>query len=90
MLSGQKVQIAESYFEGEDGSKHKVAILVGGLGKESPKGFMDKIVKEYTDNAPHNEFIEIFLDNPYVRVIVDGINEIKFEEYNKQRLINQI
>ena len=90
MIDGQKVQIAESYFEGDDGLKHKVAILVGGMDKESPKGYMDRIVKEYTNGAEYNDFVEIFLDNPYVRVIVEGINEIKFAKYDKQRLNNQI
>lgn len=90
MIDGQKVQIAESYFEGDDGLKHKVAILVGGMGEESPKGYMDRIVKEYTNGAKYNDFVEIFLDNPYVRVIVEGINEIKFAKYDKQRLNNQI
>ncbi len=90
MIDGQKVQIAESYFEGDDGLKHKVAILVGGFDKESPKGYMDRIVKEYTNGAKYNDFIEVFLDNPYVRVIVEGINEIKFAKYDKQRLNNQI
>ena len=40
---------------------------------------MDNIVSLYVENRGYNEFIESFLDNPWVRVILEGINEIDTE-----------
>lgn len=59
-----------------------VAFLRGGLGAENPKGYMDLAVSDYLEKKgrpTYNEFIEIFLDNPYLRVIVTGINEMPFK-----------
>lgn len=64
----------------------KVAILRGEPNLKDPKIVMDQAVDIYVGNKPHNQFIEIFLDNPWVRVIVGGINEIDYENFDKQRL----
>lgn len=61
--------------------KGHIAILVGGFDKDNPKGYMDKVVKKYAGENSYNEFIESFLDNPWVRVVTIGINEIDFKEY---------
>lgn len=58
----------------------RVAILRGGLNK--PKSYMDDIVREYVGREMYNEFIEIFLDNPYVRVVVSGINNFDYKTFN--------
>lgn len=55
----------------------KIAILRGGINKS--KNYMDGVVSEYVGSELHNEFIEIFLDNPYVRVVVSGINDFHYE-----------
>lgn len=54
----------------------KISIIRGGINK--PKSYMDKVVREYTRGELHNQFIEIFLDNPYVRIIVSGINDFQY------------
>lgn len=58
----------------------KITILRGGLNK--PKSYMDHVVSEYVGHAMHNQFIEIFLDNPYVRVIVTGINDFDYDTFD--------
>lgn len=73
------VQIKE--FPVENGGM--IAILRGGLNK--PKSYMDGVVSEYVGHVLHNEFIEIFLDNPYVRVIVTGINDFNYEVFNTEK-----
>jgi hypothetical protein len=37
---------------------------------------MDCAVSEYVQQTMYNEFVEIFLDNPWIRVIIFGINNI--------------
>ena len=72
---------------GKDGKrKGKIAIIRGGLNKENPIEFMNSIVHDYVKNDLYNEFIEIEMDNPWVRVILDGINELEYEEFNHQTL----
>ena len=67
-----------------DGGKGTISILCGGFNANNPKLFMDEVVSQYVTGEMYNEFIEIFLDNPYVRVIITGINEIEFIEYNER------
>lgn len=64
----------------------KIAILRGGLGSENPKKIMDDAVSKYVENKPHNEFIEIFLDNPWVRVIVGNIDQLNYQQFKDQKL----
>lgn len=71
----QDVEIVE--FEVAGG---KIAILRGGINK--PKSYMDNVVSIYVGHEMHNEFIEIFLDNPYVRVVVSGINDFQYETFD--------
>jgi len=68
----EDVEIVE--FEVKGG---KIAILRGGINK--PKTYMDNIVSKYVGHDMFNEFIEIFLDNPYVRVVVSGINDFDYQ-----------
>ena len=70
------VQIKE--FPVENGGR--ITILRGGLNK--PKSYMDNVVREYVGHVMHNQFIEIFLDNPYVRVIVTGINSFDYQVFD--------
>lgn len=72
------VQIKE--FRVENGGV--ITILRGGLNK--PKSYMDNIVSEYVGDEIHNQFIEIFLDNPYVRVIVSGINDFDYDVFDTE------
>lgn len=73
------VQIKE--FSVENGGR--ITILRGGLNK--PKSYMDNVVSEYVGHAMHNQFIEVFLDNPYVRVIVTGINDFEYDVFDTER-----
>jgi hypothetical protein len=63
-------------YEGRTSEGLRIAILRGGLGQPNPTEYMDNIVSEFVENRGYNEFIERFLDNPWVRVILEGINEI--------------
>ena len=77
------LQIFEQKLDDGNGT---ITILLGGMNEPNPKAYMDGTVSKYVTGELYNEFIEIFLDNPYVRVIISGINEIKFVKYNNQTL----
>lgn len=62
--------------------KGKIAILRGGINK--PKSYMDNVVSEYVGHALHTQFIEVFLDNPYVRVVVSGINDFNYQAFDPE------
>lgn len=52
----------------------------------NPTEIMDNAVSKYVDRVLHNQFIEIHLDNPWVRVVVSGINELNFVDFKNQHL----
>lgn len=60
-----------------------ITILRGGLNR--PKSYMDNVVCEYVGHAIHNQFIEIFMDNPYVRVIITGINDLNYDVFDTDK-----
>lgn len=59
----------------------KVAIFRGGLNNENPSDLLEKAVSKYVGNRGYNEFVEINLDNPWVRIIVLGINDPKYKKF---------
>ncbi len=58
----------------------RLTILRGGWTKDYPKQYMDVVVSEFMEGKLHNQFVEIHLDIPQVRVIIEGINEIHFDD----------
>ena len=73
-------------FEQEIKNGSKVAILRGGLNTDNPTAIMNEAVSTYVGKNGYNEFVEIFLDNPWVRVVVSEINELDYKPFNNQRL----
>jgi hypothetical protein len=80
------VEIFEQELRNGDKVVGKVAILRGGLNTDNPTAIMNEAVSSYVEHQSYNEFVEVFLDNPWVRVIVSGINELDYKEFNSQRL----
>ena len=64
----------------------KVAILRGGFRTGNPTELMNNAVSTYVGTTSYNEFIEISLDNPWIRVIVNDINELDYQPFDIQRL----
>lgn len=62
-----------------DGNSHMV-IMRGGFEKENPTEYMNDVVSSLVRHELHNEFIEKFLDNPWVRVIFFEFNDIQFND----------
>lgn len=64
----------------------KITILAASPDIEKPKAIMDDAVLRYVGSSSYNEFIEIYLDNPWVRVIVKDINSLNFKPFTTQKL----
>ena len=81
-----KIEIFEQELKNGDRTVGKVAILRGGLNTDNPTAIMNDAVSTYVGTKGYNEFVEVFLDNPWVRVVVSGINELDYTDFTTQRL----
>lgn len=60
-------------------NKNKIVymtVLVGGLNMQNPKSFMDGVVAEFVQDRMFNEYIDSNLDNPWLRIIIEDINDL--------------
>lgn len=58
-----------------------IILLKGGVNQDCPSEYMDSVVKyiaKITGHKYYNQFIENYLDNPYVRVLIFDFNDIDF------------
>lgn len=55
--------------------KVKVVILLY-TGVGDPVKYLNEAVHNYVGNEGYNEFIDANMDNPWIRIIVKGINEM--------------
>lgn len=76
-----KIEIFEQPLTKDNREVGKVAILRGGLNTENPTALMDSAVSKYVGRTGYNEFVEIYLDNPWVRVVVIGINDLEYKPF---------
>jgi hypothetical protein len=76
-----KVIIQESSIALTHGRLGQIAVL-GYVGSGDPVANLDLAVSQYVGNVGHNQYIDINMDNPWTRVIISGINEMKPEDFN--------
>jgi hypothetical protein len=77
----KEVKIQESPIDLINGDKGKVAIFMY-QGEDDPMEALDKAVHQYVGKGYVTQFIDIDMDNPCVRVIVSGIDEMKQDDFN--------
>ena len=53
-----------------------LTILLGGLNESNPKAFMDNVVAEFVNGRMYNEYIDANLDNTWLRIIIEDINDL--------------
>ena len=58
------------------GKNARITILFGGLNHANPKAYMDYVVSEFVDGKFYNEYIDSNLDNPWLRIIIEGVNDM--------------
>ena len=64
-------------------NKVKVGILIY-VGPEDPVSHLNSAVHNYVRREGYNEYIDANMDNPWVRVIIKGLNEIEPVEFDPQ------
>ena len=73
----------QELFDANGNRRGIMAVLFGGMNAQNPKAYMDYAVTDYLQkhgNPLHNQFVEIHMDNPWLRVIITGINELPYHE----------
>lgn len=77
------VQIYERTIKDNNGNPiGKVALLWGGSRSDTPTSHMNDASCLYVKNEPHTEYIDKRLNQPWLRVILKGLNEIPFRNYD--------
>jgi hypothetical protein len=76
-----QITIQESSIDLTNDRKGKIAVLMY-VGEDDPVAILDEAVSQYVGHEGYSEFIDINMDNPWVRVVMSGINEMKQVPYN--------
>jgi hypothetical protein len=63
--------------------KVKVGILIY-TGTGDPVKHLNEAVNHYVGHEGYNEFIDANMDNPWVRVIIKGMNEMEQVEFKPE------
>jgi hypothetical protein len=77
----EKKTVEEKYSDVKIQIFGNVVILKGGINADNPTEYMNEVVHyivKLLGNPKHNQFIEEFLDNPWVRILVFDFNSIEF------------
>jgi hypothetical protein len=78
-------------FEYELGNGNKLAILRGGLESLNPIEYMNKITNQYVYGKGYTtQLIEKKLDNPWVRVVIIGLENLEYQDFDISFIRNRI
>ena len=75
------IKIQESKLQLTNGRIGKIAVLIY-VGDKDPILELDNAVSQYVGNELHSQYIDINMDNPWYRIIIDGINEMEQVNYD--------
>jgi hypothetical protein len=64
-----------------NGKEGKIAVFIY-TGEGDPTRVLDAAVREYVQDFGYNELIDANLDNPWMRVVISDINEMKQEIFD--------
>lgn len=53
------------------------------IGQGDPVSNLKDVIYDYTRGKSYNEFIDSHLDNPWIKVIIIGINDLPQKRYNE-------
>lgn len=68
--------VAKTHMIRNENKMAYMTILVGGLTESNPKSYMDGVVLEFTNGRMYNEYVDANLDNPWLRIIIEDINDL--------------
>lgn len=75
------VTINESEYDLENGEKGKLAVFLYG-GSGDPFVNLNMAISSYVGDNSYYEFIDANMDNPWMRVIISDINNMKQYDFN--------
>lgn len=88
------IRINESEFPLEDGTFGKIAVFMYS-GSGDPRSHLGFAISKYTEDVngvscKYIELIDSHLDNPWMRVVISGVNQMNQFEFDpdKHRMIN--
>jgi hypothetical protein len=70
------------YQEAETKNKRVKVGILSYTGSGDPVRHLNDAVIHYVNHEGYNEFIDANMDNPWVRVIIKGINDMEPVEFN--------
>ncbi len=73
-----KINLSEYSLEGS--GKSKIAILMY-IGDSDPRPALDEAVRLYTNGKSYHELVDANLDNPWMRVILENINDMTQKDF---------
>lgn len=76
------VQIYEHKYNG----KASVAIFKADVNTKAPNDVLDQAIGRYVRNKPHLQFRDVYVDNPWIKIIVSHIDELPFTDLIDQHL----
>lgn len=79
-LENIKINISE--YDLERGRKGKIAVFMY-VGSADPKAVLDEAVRLYIGTNEHHQFVDIYHDNPWTRVVLSDINGMKQKDFEK-------
>lgn len=73
--------INEGVYKLANGANAKIAVFIYS-GEGDPAKHLEQAVLHYVEHNGHHELIDANLDNPWMRVILSDINNMKQEPYD--------
>ncbi len=79
------VQIYETSI-GKGNKKAKIAVFKADVNAKSPNDILDKAIGRYTNSKPFNQFRDIYIDNPWIRIVISNIDALPFAQMINQHM----
>lgn len=76
--------LIEDNIEGNIYARAKLIILWADSAIENPKPVIEEALINAVQGASYNAFIISSLDFPWMKIVITGINDLNFDEYNEQ------
>jgi len=80
------VELFEQDLKNGDDTVGKIGIFLYSGADGNPTPIINDAVYKYVETNFYNEFVEIELNNPYVRVVISEIPKLPFKPFTDQRL----
>lgn len=80
------IKIFEQHVKNDNAPDGKIAIFRCRSTVDNPTSLINEAISVYVGDKGYNEFVEIHLDNPWIRIVVGGINYFEFVEFTDQTL----